>query len=1710
MGEKLTKSNVSEKSQSLNFSASQSTLIGDDTLSDNEKLWKYIRDKKNCSNKQKNLLELLSQEVQKPNFDIQVVSCDDNISDNSVNNIKKKAAQDISQAKIDDEDPKIKINGTIGNSESSETSQKVESNIKSKKIISPSKRQLRSSFRKCKNLGRRVLLKEFEKTATQKNQFNPKCNSTPICKHNDPKNNDCTINSDFDGLSPITETASIEVKVKKDKENLNLKEKVGNREKANNKSNDKIFNADFTVIPNTQDQLIDDHLDQNCNKEITIVIPETQERNNEIIDEEENIKNNSKSKSNSAFGKSCYTEKSMEISFSNQSKSQRKIDELAEALMKCQQEISDMQNKFQETNCVNSITPKVQDKKGNTDISPKRMGKIVDSESKIPSKRRTFTVESNVLQNSNNNELSREVLSENCNLSTNCNRETVLGKTIEFDGFSTRNQSGEELNKVMSEKHNLNQKEIPRSTINRVSRIPQMKRNGILASLKCPTPKHKFNNSKELYLSKISSVENLSDKNPSNYNNSEKHKADNTNTSRMNLIIEQLQKSIPMSPVFVMIDNHNNRNNETNKSNMNSVRDEEENLPRPPPEFSDSYKPKKLRINIKKMHIPSGIKQVREKGQSKIDDIDGILTSDDEYYNDDFHSNIKESETKTNKEYIINKENIDGRKRKTNTHQRNCITTEGDTNSLIFNKELSISKNCTTHDLSSKNKSKICIPDNFSVQPVDLRKRKSRKSSLLASFKIKEQNKYLSVKRNSSDENYFRNGKRKPVVLLANIFSETSGYQSFTDIINEAKSKNINKKQKSASKLTEKCSLSAINNEVNTTEKYKTHYSDCLILRDENQQSLKNLSFPAPPSFLLQNGTDSTLDIDAEQHILKNSTFPAPPSFLLQQGDDFTLEIMGPENGFAEELASSNKRNRDRLSRCYKFQLANEKNGYRKRSSSVPLTQNFQNQNEFSEVQSQPGYSQINHKNRFQTGEGEKPREVVIDIPPMQNTFDYVSDYLKHNLEDKQKDLSLLNTSFTQKSFPRTQNDPGDVVCTSSNRSKNFIDDEHQSSAESNYICDQPEVVQKLWKKSIKKKENASKSGKLKNTSKNKRTKQNMDPLKTTYLNLTSSLSTASHNISLNQATDVSRRKLYDKELSESEDLNMEPLNNEPKNLNCDKESSFNNVKQKYAKKKNESNSNKIIFNNIVSSSENSEEDFVFKKPLLPAPKSKQSSKWNKRDSNKKAIENNDLENEIEMSTSPKKLSTKKEKGTQEVDKLLQSLPKRYKEVVNLNINDTISSEVRRSSRKAVPRRVYTYWANKYENVRSLTEYNKILKDIYKADKKSQKNRSEKTKMRKNEEINVDENKNSFQKSEASKKKKNIQAKSVKKSKSVQKNLKINQNNLESADENPASPEYVRGVELQNLTHFSEKQNAQSNKVKEVNGNKNRIQPSGADLIETDSQSQSKEEMLKIVDTLKESFTNFETTIRSKVSKTRVKNVREQKRKSTKSKKKLENPNEIKSNEEVSGEKEIISEVTPDKSIDINVHNCETGSKRSDTGSNSDNYSTKTVSDNLSKPSDMASNYGPTEDFFHWIKRLVSVNNEQNNLELNNNKNSQNPGFERFFAEDTFRMVDINQTQFSEKDGVCYIFYNEIMSRNMGFIKFSPGSKKPKAKSRAYNLHFLLLFGVLEFYNEGESHHSTAGSLIFVPKGSSYRINNNSKDVACLFFIKIMDGDINK
>ncbi|XP_037924614.1 uncharacterized protein LOC119660236 isoform X2 [Hermetia illucens] len=140
----------------------------------------------------------------------------------------------------------------------------------------------------------------------------------------------------------------------------------------------------------------------------------------------------------------------------------------------------------------------------------------------------------------------------------------------------------------------------------------------------------------------------------------------------------------------------------------------------------------------------------------------------------------------------------------------------------------------------------------------------------------------------------------------------------------------------------------------------------------------------------------------------------------------------------------------------------------------------------------------------------------------------------------------------------------------------------------------------------------------------------------------------------------------------------------------------------------------------------------------------------------------------------------------------------------------------------------------------------------------------------------------------------------------------------------------------------------------------------------------------------------------------------------------------------------------------------------------------------------------------------LDTNNEQNTTtflptwlrNLAEQKISSDPDLIKIFRLSEATVVRANNLKFRELDGVEYAYYDTGVENLYGYIRFQPGTRKKRSKTKHFELCLLSILGVMKVAINDRETTLENGDMMIVPKGTTYGIANTSDELAMLFFIK--------
>ncbi|XP_017471268.1 PREDICTED: uncharacterized protein LOC108362690 [Rhagoletis zephyria] len=91
---------------------------------------------------------------------------------------------------------------------------------------------------------------------------------------------------------------------------------------------------------------------------------------------------------------------------------------------------------------------------------------------------------------------------------------------------------------------------------------------------------------------------------------------------------------------------------------------------------------------------------------------------------------------------------------------------------------------------------------------------------------------------------------------------------------------------------------------------------------------------------------------------------------------------------------------------------------------------------------------------------------------------------------------------------------------------------------------------------------------------------------------------------------------------------------------------------------------------------------------------------------------------------------------------------------------------------------------------------------------------------------------------------------------------------------------------------------------------------------------------------------------------------------------------------------------------------------------------------------------------------------------------------------------------FTDLDGIDYAFYDTEEITSLGYLRFKPLQCKPLKRTKKYHLHFVVLAGKFQIGTEREHGTFGIGDMVAINIGCRYKITNLDNDVAILMVIK--------
>lgn len=122
---------------------------------------------------------------------------------------------------------------------------------------------------------------------------------------------------------------------------------------------------------------------------------------------------------------------------------------------------------------------------------------------------------------------------------------------------------------------------------------------------------------------------------------------------------------------------------------------------------------------------------------------------------------------------------------------------------------------------------------------------------------------------------------------------------------------------------------------------------------------------------------------------------------------------------------------------------------------------------------------------------------------------------------------------------------------------------------------------------------------------------------------------------------------------------------------------------------------------------------------------------------------------------------------------------------------------------------------------------------------------------------------------------------------------------------------------------------------------------------------------------------------------------------------------------------------------------------------------------------------------------------------LNNGKTPSNSqkGLARFLEPNGYQIANVDELTFEEIDGVDFAFYNKP-GHKFGYLRFKPHTQKKISSAKRYELNFILLGGTIKMTVDKQTFNMKNGDLITIYIGTSYRMENVTDDPALVMVIK--------
>ncbi|XP_055903751.1 uncharacterized protein LOC129939673 isoform X2 [Eupeodes corollae] len=127
-----------------------------------------------------------------------------------------------------------------------------------------------------------------------------------------------------------------------------------------------------------------------------------------------------------------------------------------------------------------------------------------------------------------------------------------------------------------------------------------------------------------------------------------------------------------------------------------------------------------------------------------------------------------------------------------------------------------------------------------------------------------------------------------------------------------------------------------------------------------------------------------------------------------------------------------------------------------------------------------------------------------------------------------------------------------------------------------------------------------------------------------------------------------------------------------------------------------------------------------------------------------------------------------------------------------------------------------------------------------------------------------------------------------------------------------------------------------------------------------------------------------------------------------------------------------------------------------------------------------------------WLVQMI------NNCKTPSN---QEKGLARLLKPDGFAIGNVSELTFEEIDGVDYAFYNSN-DQKFGYLRFKPRTQKKISKAKRYELNFVLLGGIIEISVNKQTFDMKNGDLITIFIGTSYGMKNVTDDPALVMVIR--------